>query len=75
MLDVGPAVWADGAEIEAVAGGDELLLKVAQGFVARTKLGEPLVLRAGVVLLLQTLGGRRKTSSLRTGFPWQPRTR
>lgn len=72
MLDVGPAVRCDGGEIEAVAGGDELLLEVAEGFVARAQCGETLVLGLGAVLLLQAPGGGGRTSSSRTCFPWWP---
>ncbi len=58
VLNVRPAVFGDGTEIEAVAGGDELLLEVAECFVARTEGGKALVLGAGVMLLLQALGCR-----------------
>ena len=60
MLNVRPAVRGYRTHIKAVAGGDELLFEVAESFVAGPEGGEALILRAGVVLFLQALGGGRE---------------
>src|ERR1700736_2617589 len=39
-LDVGPAGLADGGDVEAVAGGDELFFEFAEGVVGRAAFGE-----------------------------------